>query len=138
MDGALTTSTMLLRSSPRSRKTRWSPNWRLRVDQADLAAEFLVKCDRRVDRDGGRPDSALGAVESQDPPHRRPSEERLPRREPGKQALDPGEQLGWMERLDEVVIGARPEAADLLLDLPFGGQHDDRDVDPFALLRAGS
>ena len=29
IDGALTRSTMLLRSSPRSRKTRWSPNWRL-------------------------------------------------------------------------------------------------------------
>ena len=27
--GALTMSTMLLRSRPRSRNTRWSPNWRL-------------------------------------------------------------------------------------------------------------
>ena len=29
IDVAVTTSRMLLRSSPRSRNTRWSPNWRL-------------------------------------------------------------------------------------------------------------
>ena len=29
IDGAVTMSTMDLRSRPRSRKTRWSPNWRL-------------------------------------------------------------------------------------------------------------
>ena len=99
------------------------------VDEADLRPSSLVEGDRRVDRDGRRADPALGAVESQDPAHRRASEQRLARREAGEQALDPREQLGWMERLDEVVVGACPEAADLLLDLPFGGQHDDRDVD---------
>ena len=33
-----------------------------------------------------------------------------------------------MERLDQVVVGAGPQPADLLLDLPLGGEHDDRDV----------
>ena len=33
-----------------------------------------------------------------------------------------------MERLDQVVVGAGAQAADLLLDLALGRQHDDRDV----------
>jgi hypothetical protein len=40
-----------------------------------------------------------------------------------------------VERLDQVVVGARPQPADLLLDLPLGGQHDDRDVAGLAFLR---
>ena len=39
-----------------------------------------------------------------------------------------------MERLDEVVVGAGAQAADLLLDLALGGEHDDRDVAGAALL----
>src|SRR5262249_43264472 len=35
---------------------------------------------------------------------------------------------GRVERLDQVVVGAGPEPADLLLDLALGRQHDDRDV----------
>ena len=38
-----------------------------------------------------------------------------------------------MEGLDEVVVGAGPEAPDLLLHLALGGEHDDRGV-PRALL----
>jgi hypothetical protein len=33
-----------------------------------------------------------------------------------------------MERLDQIVVGAGAQAPDLLLDLPLGGEHDDRDV----------
>ena len=33
-----------------------------------------------------------------------------------------------MERLDQVVVGAGPQATDLLLDLALRGEHDDRDV----------
>ena len=98
------------------------------IDEADLAPELAVEGDRRVDGDGRRPDAALGPVEREDPPHRRPGEQRVARREPGEQALDPGQQLGRVERLDEVVVGTRAEAADLLLHLPLGGEHDDRDV----------
>ena len=39
-----------------------------------------------------------------------------------------------MERLDQVVVGAGAQAADLLLDLALGGEHDDRDVAGGALL----
>ena len=39
-----------------------------------------------------------------------------------------------MERLDEVVVGAGAQAADLLLHLALGGEHDDRDVGRAALL----
>ena len=39
-----------------------------------------------------------------------------------------------MERLDQVVVGAGAQAADLLLDLALGGEHDDRDVAGRALL----
>ncbi len=80
------------------------------VDQGDLAPELAVERDGRVDRDGRRPDAALGAVEREDPPERRPCEERFPWREARQEALDPGKQLGRVERLDEVVVGARPQA----------------------------
>ena len=40
-----------------------------------------------------------------------------------------------MKRLDQVVVGAGTQAADLLLDLSLGGEHDDRDVAGRALLR---
>ena len=43
-------------------------------------------------------------------------------------------QLGRVERLDEVVVGAGLETADLLLHLALGGEHDDRDVGGLALL----
>ena len=99
------------------------------VDEGDLAAELAVERDRGVDRDRRRADAALGAVEREDPPERRPGRASASlRREPGEQALDPGQQLGRVERLDQVVVGAGPQAADLLLDLALGGEHDDRDV----------
>ena len=82
------------------------------------------------------PDPALGAVEGEDAAHRRPGQQRVARREAGQQALDPGQQLGRVERLDEVVVGAGPQPADLLLDLALGGEHDDRDVGGAALLAA--
>ena len=41
-----------------------------------------------------------------------------------------------MERLDEVVIGTGAKTTDLLLDLPLGRQHDDRDVAAVAFLLA--
>ena len=105
------------------------------VHQRDLAAELAMERDRRVDRDGRRADPALGAVERERPAERRPGQERLLRREPGEQALDPRQQLGRVERLDQVVVGAGAQPADLLLDLALGRQHDDRDVARAALLR---
>ena len=80
------------------------------VDQADLAPELAVEGDRGVDGDGRRPDAALGAVEREDPAHRRPGQQHVARREPGEQALDAGQQLGRVERLDEVVVGAGAQA----------------------------
>ncbi len=41
-----------------------------------------------------------------------------------------------MERLDEVVVRTGAQAADLLLDLALGGEHDDRHVRGAALLAA--
>ncbi len=104
------------------------------VDQRDLAPELAMERDRRVDRDRRRADAALGAVEREDATERRPGEQRFARREAGEQALDPGQQLGRVERLDQVVVGAGAQAADLLLDLALGGEHDDRDVAGGALL----
>ena len=98
------------------------------VDQADFPTELAVEGDRRVDRDRRRPDAALRPVQGEDAPERWPPDERLVWREPGQEALNPGHQLGRVERLDQVVVGARPQAADLLLDLAFSGEHDDRDV----------
>jgi hypothetical protein len=108
------------------------------IDQADLAAELAMQRDGGVDRDGRRAHAALRAVEREDPAHRRAGQQRLARREPGEQALDPREQLGRVERLDEVVVGARAQAADLLLDLALGGEHDDRDVAGRLLARGSS
>ena len=82
------------------------------------------------------PDAALGAVEGQDAAHRRPRQQGVPRREARQQALDAGQQLGRVERLDEVVVGTGAQAADLLLHLALGGEHDDRDVRGAALLAA--
>ena len=135
--GALTRSTMLLRSRPRSRNTRWSPNWRLPSTRHDPPAEALER-DRRVDRDRRRADAALGAVVGVDAAHRRPADERLARREARDERLHPGEQLGRVERLDEVVVGARPQRADLALHVAIVRQHDDRDVPSGALPRPGS
>ena len=39
--------------------------------------------------------------------------------------MDPRDELLEVERLDEVVVGARPEARDPVFDLVTGGQHDD-------------
>ena len=103
------------------------------VDEGDLAPELAMERDRRVDRDRRRAHAALGAVVDVDPPERRPADERLGRGEPGQQALDPGQELGRVERLDQVVVGAGPQAADLLLHLALGGEHDDRDVGVGAL-----
>ena len=125
--GALTTSTIPLRSRPRSRNTRWSPNWRLPSTRHDPPPEALER-DRRVDRDRRRPDAALGAVVGVDAAHRRPTHERLARREARDERLHAGEQLGRVERLDEVVVGARTQRTDLLLHVAVGREHDDRDV----------
>jgi hypothetical protein len=62
------------------------------------------------------------------PTHRRSREEDVSRGEARQQALDPGEQLGWMEGFDEVVVRAGSQSADLLLHLSLGGEHDDRDM----------
>ena len=47
------------------------------VHQRDLATELAMERDRRVDRDGRRADTALGAVERERPAGRRPGQERL-------------------------------------------------------------
>ena len=99
-----------------------------------MPTELAVQRDRGIDRDRRGADAALGPVEGEDPPERRPSHERLARGEAGEEALDPGEQLGRVEGLDEVVVGAGPQAADLLFHLALGGQHDDRDVGAGAFL----
>ena len=61
------------------------------------------------------PDAALGAVVGVDPAHRRPPDQRVAGREAGDQALHAGQQLGRVERLDQVVVGAGPQRPDLLL-----------------------
>ena len=128
IDGALTTSTIDSCVEPEVEEDAVVAELEVAVDERDPPAELAVERDRGVDRDRRRADAALGAVEGEDPAERRPADERLVRREPGEQALDPGQQLGRVERLDQVVVGAGAEAADLLLDLPLGGEHDDRDV----------
>ena len=50
--------------------------------------------------------------------------------------LHPGEQLGRVERLDQVVVGARAQRADLALHVAVGREHDDRDVAAGAFLGA--
>ena len=105
------------------------------IDEADLPAEFTMEGDRGIDGDRRRAHAALGPIEGQDPAQRWTSQQDVLRREPGEQALDPGEQLCRVERLDEVVVGAGPQAAHLLLDLALGRQHDDRDVAGGPLLR---
>ncbi len=107
-----------------------------RIHERDLAIELVVQRDRRVDRDRRRPDAALGAVEGDQLAHRRPAalSAALRRPEPRQQAAHAREELGLVERLDEVVVGAGTQAPDLLLDLLLGGEHDDRHVAAAALL----
>ena len=69
--------------------------------------------DRRVDGDRRRAHAALGAVEGEDAAQRRPPDEEVLGREAGQQALDAGDQLGRVEGLDQVVVGARAQALDL-------------------------
>ena len=45
-----------------------------------------------------------------------------------QESLRTRDELLWMERLGQVVIGADLEADDLVGDLVAGGQHDDRDL----------
>ena len=125
---------MLLRSRPEVEEDAVVAELEVAIDQRDLPAELAMERDRRVDRDRRGPHTALGAVEGEDATERRPGEQRLAWREPREQALDPGQQLRRVERLDEVVVGSGAQAADLLLDLPLGGEHDDRDVAGAALL----
>src|SRR3954453_5069985 len=51
-----------------------------------------------------------------------------PRRPAAQQRAQPGEQLLALERLDEVVVGARVEALDARLDGVARGKHEDRHV----------
>src|SRR4051795_1391150 len=51
-----------------------------------------------------------------------------PRGPAAQQRAQPGEQLLALERLDEVVVGARVEALDARLDRVARGQHEDRHV----------
>ena len=39
--------------------------------------------------------------------------------------MQPGHQLGQVERLDQVVVGARVQPADPVLHIIEGGQHED-------------
>ena len=105
------------------------------VDEADPPAEALER-DRGVDRDRRRAHAALRAVVGVDAAHRRPADQRVARGEPRDQALHAGEQLRRVEGLDQVVVGARPQRAHLLLHVPLGREHDDRDVVAGALLGA--
>ncbi len=50
------------------------------------------------------------------------------RRAAPQQGPEPGEQLLALERLDEVVVGARVESLDARLDRVARGQHEDRHV----------
>ena len=136
IDGAVTMSTMLFRSSPRSRKTRWSPNCRLPSTRATLRPSSRWRAMAALIAIVVVPDAALRAVEREDAAHRRPGEQRVARREAGQQALDPGQQLGRVERLDEVVVRAGAQPPDLLLHLALGREHDDRDVRRAALFAA--
>ena len=109
------------------------------VDERDLAVELGVERDRGVDRDRRGADAALGAVERDHLAQRRAapgSGAASGGAEARQQAAHPGQQLGLVERLDEVVVRAGAQAADLLLDLLLGGQHDDRDVALAALVGA--
>ena len=106
------------------------------VDKSDLAPQLTMQGDRGVDGDGRRPDPALGPVIGQDPAHRRARQQRITGREPGQQALDPGEQLRRVEWLDQIIVGAGPQTPDLLLHFPLCREHDDRHVRGATLLAA--
>ena len=98
------------------------------IDQAHLPAQLAVQRDGDVDRDGRGAHAALRPVEGEDAAKRRAGRQHVSWREPGQQALDAGQQLGRVERLDQVVVGPGTQAADLLLDLTLRREHDDRDV----------
>ena len=51
---------------PRSRKTRWSPNWRLASTRHDLALQLAMQRDGGVDGQGRGAHATLGAVERVD------------------------------------------------------------------------
>ncbi len=86
------------------------PELQIAVDKADLPAQLSMKADGSIDRDGRRAHPTLRPVQGDHPTHRRSREEDVSRGEARQQALDPGEQLGWMEGFDEVVVraGSRP------------------------------
>ena len=105
------------------------------VHQADPPAQAL-EGDGGVDRDRRRADAALGPVVGVDPAHRRAPDDRLAGREARHEALHPRQQLGRMERLDQVVVCAGPQGPHLLLHVPLGREHDDRDVHARGLLGA--
>ena len=44
---------------------------------------------------------------------------------PAKRSLDPGQQLNWVERLDDVVVGSRRQAEHLVRGQCLRRQHDD-------------
>ena len=104
------------------------------VDEDDLPTQLAMERDGRVDGDGRGAHAALGAVVRVDAAQRRASDQRVLGREPREEALHPRQQLGRVERLDEIVVGAGAQATDLLLHLTLGGEHDDGHVPRRAFL----
>ena len=49
-------------------------------------------------------------------------------RRPAQHALHAGDELAWVERLRQIVVGADLEPDDLVDVLVAGGQHQDRDI----------
>src|SRR5437868_3016218 len=99
-----------------------------RHDDALIAHEVLEQLELALGQlDGSiRADDLMGVgVEPQVADDQRRG---APRRPAAQQRAQPGEQLLAFERLDDVVVGARVQALDPLLEPVAGGEHEDADV----------
>ncbi len=102
------------------------------VDQADAALQIAPRGDGGVDRERGRAHAALCAIERNDAALRRVllGMRALEARE---QAAHAGRQLLRVDRLRQVVVGARAQREHLRVDVRAATEQDDRRVRAAAL-----